>query len=256
MAPWALRNGARRRHTDGRVGYTYGMPSHDLGPSSALRRAAMSEHGRIERVRARLEAREQRLLEQLAEVRAELVAVGERSRLLAEVLGPVASVPAAEDDETGAGVGVVLRGSELRERAAQILFERYGAGRDVHYRQWLDDVLAAGCDVAAKDPPAAFLTTASRSPVVARGAEPGTYRIDPALADALRRELAEAEAELADLTAVIAREPNPGDELREHRTRLTASLRRLERAVAEAERVLGSPARAAAGAGAPMSRAA
>jgi hypothetical protein len=243
--------GTRGRHTDGRVGYTYGMPSRDLGPSTALRRAAVSERQRIERVRGRLEAREQRLLQQLDEVRAELAAVDERSRLLAEVLGPIASVPAAQTHETGAAAGTVLRGKELRERAAQILFDRHGADSDVHYRRWLDDVLAAGYEIVAKDPPAAFLTTASRSPVVVRGATPGTYRIDGALADALRRELAEAEAELADLTAVIAGEPNPGEELREHRTRLTASLRRLERHVGEADRVLGAttaavPARRAA----------
>src|SRR5215213_461405 len=115
MSSPAPRSGARRRHTDGRVGYTYAMPSHDLGPSNALRRAAMSERERIERVRRRLEAREQRLLEQLDEVRAELAAVGERSRLLVEVLGAVASVPRDEKREQGAGV--VLRGGELRERA-------------------------------------------------------------------------------------------------------------------------------------------
>ena len=238
----------RRRHTDGRVGYTYGMSAHELGPSNALRRAAISEHGRIERVRGRLEAREQRLLEQLDEVRAELAAVGERSRLLVEILGPIASVPAAGDAASRADAGVVLRGKELRERASQILYERHGADCDVHYRQWLDDVLAAGYDIAAKDPPAAFLTTASRSPVIVRGDKPGTYRIDVGRADALRRELAEAEAELADVTAVIARDRNPGPELREHRARLIASLRRLERDVGEADRVLGrdrSPAQRA-----------
>ena len=132
----------------------------------------------------------------------------------------------------------MLRGRQLRERATQILFERYGPGHDVHYRQLLGDVLAAGYDIVASDPPAAFLTTVSRSPLLARGAEPGTYRVDLDLVHALREQRSETAGELADVASVIARDPNPGESLREHRTRLTADLRRLERAVGEADRVL------------------
>ena len=132
----------------------------------------------------------------------------------------------------------MLKGRALRERAVAIPYARHGADRDVHYREWLDDVLGEGYDLAAKDPPAAFLTTVSRSPLVTRGAEPGTYRIDLEHARSLRRRRAEVEAELADLVGVMARDANPAASLREHRTRLTADLRRLERKTDEIDRVL------------------
>lgn len=211
------------------------MAPTDLLPSTGLRRAAAAERQRIERIRLRLEAREQRLREQLDEVRAELAGLDERCQLLERVVGANVTPQASAEPS---GSGTVLRGRRLRERAAQILLTRHGANTEVHYRRWLDDVLGEGYDIVAKDPPAAFLTTASRSPLVVRGAEPGTYRVDPSRAEVLRRELAEGEAELADLAAVIAREPNPSESLREHRTRLTAALRRLERDVGEADRVL------------------
>ena len=214
------------------------VTSTDLQPSSGLRRAAASERQRIDRFQARLEAREQRLQEQLKALRAEMSALDERRRLLDQLAAP-ASDAAATPGSTGRS-GSVLRGRQLRERAAQILFARYGADYDVHYRRWLDDVLSAGYEVVAKDPPAAFLTTASRSPLVIRGTEPGTYRIDLTRAESLRRELSEAEAELADLASAIASDTNPSVDLREHRTRLTATTRRLERDVAEVDRVLNS----------------
>jgi hypothetical protein len=105
------------------------------------------------------------------------------------------------------------------------------------------EVLKAGIDIVGKDPVAAFLTNVSRSPVVVRGDQPGAYRIDTSVAAELRRELAEAEAELADVVAVIAQETNPGEHLREHRAQLAAAVRRLEGKVAEAECVL-APANA------------
>jgi septal ring factor EnvC (AmiA/AmiB activator) len=216
------------------------VASTDLLPSSALRRAAAAERQRIDRIRSRLEAREQRLREQLAAIAVELTGLGERARVLDMVISPSAVDEASTQIRAAIAPANVLRGQQLRERAAQVLLARYGAGVDVHYRRWLDDVLHAGYDIVAKDPPAAFLTTASRSPLVVRGGGPGTYRIDLDRAQSLRRQLAEAEAELADLAAVIARAPNPAPSLREHRTRLTGSLRRLEREVAEVERVLAS----------------
>jgi len=216
------------------------MAPTDLMPSTGLRRAATAERHRIDRIRQRLEARQQRLRDQLEEVRAELAGLEERRQLLERVIGP-SPAPATQPHAEPTGGTTILRGRELRERAAQILFARHGANAEIHYRRWLDDVLSEGYDIVAKDPPAAFLTTASRSPVVVRGAEPGTYRIDIDRAEATRRALSEAEAELADLAAVIAREPNPNSSLREHRTRLTAALRRLERDAAEIDRVLTVP---------------
>ncbi|HEV7804497.1 MAG TPA: hypothetical protein VGO80_01645 [Solirubrobacteraceae bacterium] len=217
------------------------MASTDLLPSSALRRAAAAERRRIDRIRARLEVREQRLREQLAAITLELTGLAERARVLDMVISPAAiDEPPSTLIREAIAPANVLRGQQLRERAAEVLLARHGAGVDVHYRRWLDDVLRAGYEIVAKDPPAAFLTTASRSPLVVRGDEPGTYRLDLERAQSLRRQLAEAEAELADLAAVIAREANPASSLREHRTRLTGSLRRLEREVAEVDRVLAS----------------
>jgi hypothetical protein len=224
-----------------------GVHASDLEPSSGLRRAALAEHGRIERVRRRLEERERRLHAELDEVRSQIALLDERSALLSKVASPPAALGAAGERAPAPAPHTVLRGRELRERAARLLFERYGAGSDVHYRRWLDDVLAAGYEIVAKDPPAAFLTTASRSPLVVRGEQPGTYRIDLGRAHAVRRRLAEAEAELADLAAVIAREPNPSAELREHRTRLTATLRRLERETNEVDAVLEGSSAVAGG---------
>ena len=231
----------------------------DLRPSSRLRRAATAERQRIEGARARLIERQERVRGQLARLDAEIAGLDERDRLLAELsnatqhatalVGVDAASAAADkggDRAAGSGggqtrVGKVLRGRELREAAARILYRNHGVDREVHYRHWLDAVLQGGVEVVAKDPVAAFLTNVSRSPLIVRGDAPGTYRIDAAAAAALRRELAEAEAELAELVNVIAREPNPDESLREHRTRLLAAVRRLEGQVAEIDRVLAPP---------------
>ena len=217
----------------------------DLQPSSGLRRAAVSERRRIDRLRERLEVREQRLRAQLQDVRAELAALDERRDLIDKVIAP--GEGAGLEAGRSPGSGSALRGRQLRERATRLLFERYGPGCDVHYRQWLDDVLSAGCEVSANDAPAAFLTTVSRSPLVARGAQPGTYRIDLSLVQALRQKRTETAAELADVSAVIARDANPSASLREHRTRLTAELKRVERDLGEADRVLGGAQSGAGG---------
>jgi hypothetical protein len=229
----------------------------DLLPSSGLRRAATAERERIRRARERLAEREQQLRQALAVVEAEKVALDERDRLLVEltaapeppetvltragdVHAPAADGDAAPTDARQRPAGKVLRGRELREAATRVLFATYGPDRDVHYRAWLDEVLKAGIDIVGKDPVAAFLTNVSRSPIVARGDEPGAYRIDTGVAAELRSKLAEAEAELADVVAVIARESNPGEDLREHRARLAANVRRLEGQGAEADRVLAA----------------
>lgn len=97
-----------------------------------------------------------------------------------------------------------------------------------------------------KNPAATFLSNILRSPIVAHGPQPGTYLIDDTIAARLRRELAEHHAELRDLASVIA----AGDgvapiALREHRTVLSATVRRLERDVAESDAALKHDTRGA-----------
>lgn len=223
--------------------------SSELGPSASLRRAAGAERERIDRVRGKLVQRRERLRDELARIEAELGLLDERTQLLDRVAGADPGPAAA-----GGGPRVVaaaqqgaLGGRELRETAARILLATFGVGREIHYRDWLDRVLAAGHDIAGRDPGASFLTNVSRSPVIARGEAPGTYRIDLDRIEALRAELAEKQAELSDLVGVIAREREPaaGARLRQHRTKLLAEIRRLENQVGEADRVLAAEADAA-----------
>ena len=232
------------------------VASADLRPSSGLRRAATSERDRIRRARERLVERKQQLEAHLAQVVDEIAALDARDRLLAELTTPAPArpataasqiidaatpedVPAAhEHDGAPPAPANVLRGRQLREAATRVLYLTHGPDHEVHYRAWLTEVLRAGIDVVGSDPAAAFLTNVARSPIVVRGEEPGTYRIDSTAAADLHRQLAEAEAELVDVVNVIARDANADESLRDHRTRLTATVRRLEGQVAEAGRVM------------------
>jgi hypothetical protein len=111
----------------------------------------------------------------------------------------------------------------------------------MHYRRWFDLLAADGTEIAGRDPLASLLTNLNRSPVVVRGDAPGTYAIDGQAALRTRAELAERHAELRDISSLLAREVNPGPQLRAHQTRLLRECARLERLAVEAEDVLRPP---------------
>jgi len=116
------------------------------------------------------------------------------------------------------------------------------------YREWFDALVAAGYEVAGKDPLAVFLTQLSRSPVVRRGTQSGVYELDPGAPRRLRDRLDALHAELrgiagtpsatADLTAIRGR-----------RAALTTQITQVEKALEEAEALLGP--RVAAGPAGP-----
>lgn len=207
------------------------MPDPSGRPATTLRRAARQEHERItaeqERVRERIDQL-QAEVEALEGVKRDLAA---RARLLQEVMstGLVAG-PGSEK--------VVLRGSRLREEAVRILVTRVGIREPIGYRDWYRLLREAGFVVLAKRPLAAFLTTVSRSPLVKRGSEPGSYYVDPAVVEGLQQELREYRAELLHLEEHLATRPAGVSPLQQHRLNLMASIRRLERQVAEADRIL------------------
>ena len=213
------------------------MPT-DSSPSGALRRVAEQEQTRIVRVRARLEARHGSLRDELRDLETQLAELDDRERLLEQLLEP--GREEAPQGDPPAHASPALKGAQLREHAARVLFRAHGARSPVHYKDWFG-LVAGDADISGKDPLAAFLTNVARSPVVKRADAAGTYYIDPDALGALRAELAERQAELHDLTEVTAREVSPSATLRAHRSELLSAIRRLESEVGEAERVLAPP---------------
>jgi hypothetical protein len=120
------------------------------------------------------------------------------------------------------------------------LLAAHGAGDVLHYRAWFDLLTDAGHQVAGKDPLAVFLTQLSRSPVVRKSTQAGVYEIDRDAPHRLARQLSSLQAKLREATSA----PSTADlgEIRAQREDLVNSVRHAERALEEAERVLGSDA--------------
>lgn len=199
----------------------------------------MLERARLERARQRIERRRETLREELARLAGELDALADRARLLAELVDDPSDSSAASDTSSSNGHRrPTLKGAAIRERAARRFFVTHGSGKAMHYRRWFELLLEEGVEVGGKDPMATFLTNLNRSPVVVRGSEPGTYAIDLDAPSRLHKDLSERQAELRDLSEVIARQVTPAEELRAHRTALNSDIRRLQGLISEAARVL------------------
>lgn len=207
-----------------------------LETSKTFTKAAVVERKRLARARQRLEAKRSALQNEIADLERDLEVIDDRATLLGSL-----GVEIDDDQELLAqsDEGIeVLRGAAIRERAARRFFLSHGAGKAMHYRHWFELLLEEGVEIAGKDPLATFLTNLSRSAVVIRGGEPGSYAIDSTAPEGLRVALSERQAELRDLSEVIAREVTPVDSLRDRRSDLLSEIRRLEASLSEAERVL------------------
>jgi len=211
----------------------------ELVPSKTLKRAAHAERERLARAMTRNNERQAKLKTEMEALESEYRLLQERDHLLQSVGGELAADSQAEVDAE-VPAHEILRGAQIREQAARLFYQHHGAGKALHYRVWFELLIESGVEISGKDPMATLLTNISRSPVVVRGAEAGTYAIDPEASDRLRKELGEFHAELVDLAGVIAREDEPAQRLLEHRAELLSSIQRHERLVAEADRVLGS----------------
>jgi chaperonin cofactor prefoldin len=214
-------------------------------PSARLLRAAEAERADLGRHRERLLAARDRLRAELEDVEASLRELDERDALLDRLAGsapvPAAAV-AAPPNETGAAP---LRGPAIRRVAVEVLRARPDRPQAMHYRDWFEALRAAGYAVAGKDPLAVFLTQLSRSPAVRRGTQSGVYELDPGAPRRLRERLDALHAELRGLTAA----PSTTADLtaiRARRAAITTEITRVEKALEEAEAVLGAPAPVAA----------
>lgn len=197
---------------------------------------------RFAKTREKLSQRKSALVEELEEIEAGLEAVEiQEERLRAAG----ANAPASEVATIHPRSEKVLKGAEIREAAARTVFLSHGAGKSFHYREWLSLLLEDGYEIVGQDPAATLLTNLNRSPVVRRAGQPGEYEVDPDALDRLQTSLAEIEAELRDITEVLADPRRDELKLREHRAQLASEARRLESLIAEGERVLAAPEDAA-----------
>jgi len=224
-------------------------------PSARLVRAAAAERAELGRHRERLLSARESLRAELQGIEASLRELDERDALLDRLAGPpVRSAAAGERPRGASAERAPLRGPAIRRAAVEVLLARPEAPQALHYRAWFDVLVAAGYEVAGKDPLAVFLTQLSRSPVVRRGTQSGVYELDPGAPRRLRDGLDALHAELrgiagtpsatADLTAIRGR-----------RAALTTQISQVEKALEEAEALLGPPAAAGPAGPAPVAAA-
>jgi chaperonin cofactor prefoldin len=214
-------------------------------PSARLVRAAAAERAELARHRDRLLAARDRLRAELDGIEASLRELDERDALLDRLAGPTPAPVSTPAVRAGA---TPLRGPAIRHAAIEVLRARPDRPQALHYRDWFEALGAAGYAVAGKDPLAVFLTQLSRSPVVRRGTQSGVYELDPGAPRRLRERLDALHAELRGLTAA----PSATADLtaiRARRAALTTEITRVEKALEEAEAVLGAAAGPVAAAG-------
>jgi hypothetical protein len=136
--------------------------------TAAQERAALLE--RYEECRERAEHHQ----ELSAEAAREAERYARTIRDLGELLG-------IEDQLSITELSDDLRGERLREVAAEVLWRNFHAGDVVHYKQWLECVVAEGYRIGGKNPTATFLTQVARVESVERvGRRSGLYRLTAA----------------------------------------------------------------------------
>jgi DNA repair exonuclease SbcCD ATPase subunit len=193
-----------------------------------IERNAQRSRERLDAYRRQVEERMAALRTEFEQLKGELAWINERAELLARLA----------DDRYAINGATVLQGADLREQAVILLATQIGADRPTHYKDWYDETLRAGFVILGKRPTATFLTAATRSPFVVRLDDPGYYRFDP---DARRRLDTEADklrTELDTVDAHVEQQQHLSPVMRKHRTGLLSSLRRVERQLAEAGRIL------------------
>jgi hypothetical protein len=212
-------------------------------PSARLLRAAAAEREDLARHRDRLVSAREQLREELARIDASLHELDERARLLDRLAG---SQPYARGDAQPTTGGRVpapaaprLRGPAIRRAAVEALLALPERPEALHYRDWYAALRDAGFEVAGKDPLAVFLTQISRSPVIRKSTQPGVYELDTAAGNRLRDRLDRLHEDLRALSAT----PSAATDLaavRSRRAQIHAEIGHVEKALVEAEELLGA----------------
>lgn len=208
-------------------------------PSSRLLRAAQAEQSDLARHRQRLSDERTRLLNELRQLDQALATTDRRLEVLAELAGqPLDSISEERQPDTASVTPRSrLRGPAVREAAVRVLLEQPEPVEALHYRRWYELLVAAGFEVAGKDPLAVFLTQLSRSPLVRKASAPGVYEVDRQAPVRIRQRLERLQAELREVTVAT---PGPIElgAVRARRHELDLAISQQERALEEALRVL------------------
>ena len=165
--------------------------------------------------RERLRQRQDGLRARLRDLDDELRELDRRQRDLDRLLGDSPASAAAPPPR-------LLGGSALRQHAVAHLIAT-GQHDDIHYRTWYEQLAANGLLIRGANPAATFLTNITRSPLITRGHQPGTYRLDPGAAQRIDTLLGKAHARLHNTTLADTNSSNGRVE------RLRALINRLER---------------------------
>jgi hypothetical protein len=227
-------------------------------PSARLLRAAAAEREDLARHRDRLVTAREQLREELARIDASLHELDERARLLDRLAGPATTArpgerptavahaaggdAAAGRDRAAGRAAPKLRGPAIRRAAVEALLALPERPEALHYRDWYASLRDAGFEVAGKDPLAVFLTQISRSPVIRKSTQPGVYELDTGAARRLRDRLDRLHADLRALSAT----PSAATDLaavRSRRAQIHAEIGHVEKALVEAEELLGGARR-------------
>jgi hypothetical protein len=211
-------------------------------------RAAAAEREELGRHRARLLIARDELRKELADIDASLRELDERTRLLDRLAAPAAeqaSERGNRSQNTEAGDGIAgraarrLRGPAIRRAAVEALLALPERPEALHYRDWYEAVRTAGFEVEGKDPLAVFLTQISRSPVIRKSTQAGVYELDTAAAHRLRDRLDRLHEALRALSAT----PSAATDLaavRSRRAQIHAEIGQVEKALVEADELLGA----------------
>jgi hypothetical protein len=224
------------------------QPANDMvppppSPSARLLRAVTAERQELGRHRDRLLAARAELRRELADLDASLRELDERTRLLDRIAGPPADQASGArgdaGDDTPERSVKRLRGPAIRRAAVEALLALPERPEALHYRDWYEAVRAAGFEVEGKDPLAVFLTQISRSPVIRKSTQAGVYELDTAAAHRLRDQLDRLHADLRALSTT----PSATTDLaavRSRRAQIHTEIGHVEKALVEAEELLGA----------------
>jgi hypothetical protein len=145
--------------------------------SPALVEAARTDRNRLHDVWEQLREQRDKLAIELRDVNAAMTDVQASVRRLGEIIGDEMQMPLTRPAQ-GSSTSTPISGALIRRVAVAVALQDPRAEFPWHYIDWYDAVVEAGYAISGADPQAVFLTQLSRSPMTAKCAKSGCYRLN------------------------------------------------------------------------------